>query len=59
MTKKPPNPPGLQKKIRVKSKGKRTVSSARWLERQLNDPYVAQAKTDGYHKPRGLQTGPR
>jgi 23S rRNA (uridine2552-2'-O)-methyltransferase len=49
MTKKPPNPRGLQKKIRVKSKGKRTVSSARWLERQLNDPYVAQSRADGYH----------
>lgn len=47
--KKKPNPRGLQKKIRVKKTGKRTVSSARWLERQLNDPYVAQAKADGYH----------
>jgi 23S rRNA (uridine2552-2'-O)-methyltransferase len=26
----------------------RTVSSARWLERQLNDPYVRAAKTKGY-----------
>ncbi len=30
-----------------KAKG-RTASSARWLERQLNDPYVKQAKADGY-----------
>lgn len=27
---------------------KRTVSSRRWLERQLNDPYVTLAKADGY-----------
>ena len=26
----------------------RTVSSARWLQRQLNDPYVKKAKADGY-----------
>ncbi len=30
-----------------KSKG-RTASSTRWLTRQLNDPYVKQAKADGY-----------
>jgi 23S rRNA (uridine2552-2'-O)-methyltransferase len=34
-------------KVRVKSKG-RTVSSRRWLQRQLNDPYVARAKREGY-----------
>ncbi|HZZ25666.1 MAG TPA: RlmE family RNA methyltransferase [Roseiarcus sp.] len=27
---------------------KRTPASARWLERQLNDPYVAQARREGY-----------
>ncbi len=42
-------PRGLQKKVRVKTRDKRTISSARWLERQLNDPYVAAAKVDGYH----------
>jgi 23S rRNA (uridine2552-2'-O)-methyltransferase len=26
----------------------RKISSTRWLERQLNDPYVAQAQKDGY-----------
>jgi len=26
----------------------RTASSARWLQRQLNDPYVKKAKADGY-----------
>jgi 23S rRNA (uridine2552-2'-O)-methyltransferase len=35
-------------KQRVKTARKRTVSSNRWLERQLNDPYVAQAKREGY-----------
>lgn len=32
----------------VKTAGKRSVSSARWLERQLNDPYVVASKRDGY-----------
>ena len=35
-------------KVRVKTAKKRSVSSARWLERQLNDPYVAKAKREGY-----------
>jgi 23S rRNA (uridine2552-2'-O)-methyltransferase len=35
-------------KQRVKTARKRTVSSQRWLERQLNDPYVARAKREGY-----------
>lgn len=34
--------------VRVKSAKKRSVSSARWLQRQLNDPYVRQAHADGY-----------
>ncbi len=34
--------------VRVKTAGKRTVSSARWLERQLNDPYVTAAKREGW-----------
>lgn len=33
---------------RVKTAAKRTVSSTRWLERQLNDPYVQEAKRLGY-----------
>ncbi len=33
---------------RVKTAKKRTASQVRWLERQLNDPYVKQAKADGY-----------
>ena len=36
-----------QLKVRVKTARKRSVSSARWLERQLNDPYVKAAKLDG------------
>jgi 23S rRNA (uridine2552-2'-O)-methyltransferase len=33
---------------RVKTARRRTASSTRWLERQLNDPYVRQAKAEGY-----------
>src|SRR6187431_3162231 len=33
--------------VRLKTKKKRTVSQKRWLERQLNDPYVALAKREG------------
>ncbi len=33
-------------KVRVKDKSK-SQSSRRWLERQLNDPYVARAKREG------------
>jgi 23S rRNA (uridine2552-2'-O)-methyltransferase len=37
-----------QLRVRVKTSAKRKVSSQRWLERQLNDPYVAASKRDGY-----------
>ena len=37
-----------EKHITVKSPRGRTVSSKRWLERQLNDPYVLEAKAKGY-----------
>jgi 23S rRNA (uridine2552-2'-O)-methyltransferase len=33
---------------RVKTARNRTAASTRWLERQLNDPYVRQAKAEGY-----------
>jgi 23S rRNA (uridine2552-2'-O)-methyltransferase len=33
---------------KVRKGGNRTPSSRAWLERQLNDPYVQQAKRDGY-----------
>lgn len=35
-------------KVRVKAAAGRTASSRRWLERQLNDPYVARARREGY-----------
>ncbi len=35
-------------KIKVKSARGRRLSSTRWLQRQLNDPYVKRAKTEGY-----------
>ena len=39
---------GARLKVRVKTGKGRTLSSKRWLERQLNDPYVARAKREGY-----------
>ena len=33
---------------RVKTARGRTASSVRWLERQLNDPYVKQARAEGF-----------
>lgn len=39
---------GRSLKTRVKTARKRSLSSTLWLERQLNDPYVAQAKREGY-----------
>ncbi|HEU5284914.1 MAG TPA: rRNA methyltransferase, partial [Sphingomicrobium sp.] len=33
---------------RVRTARGRTASSTRWLERQLNDPYVRRAKADNY-----------
>lgn len=35
-------------KVKVKRKKGKTVSQLRWLERQLNDPYVKRAQTLGY-----------
>ena len=34
--------------VRLKTARKRTTSQQKWLERQLNDPYVARAKREGY-----------
>ena len=39
---------GRELKTRVKTGKNRTLSSKLWLERQLNDPYVARAKRDGF-----------
>ena len=33
---------------RVRTAKRRTAQSTRWLERQLNDPYVKRAKAEGY-----------
>ena len=35
-------------KVKVKSARGRTTSSTRWLQRQLNDPYVKRAQAEGY-----------
>jgi 23S rRNA (uridine2552-2'-O)-methyltransferase len=35
-------------KVRVKSGKGRSLSSRTWLERQLNDPYVARARREGF-----------
>ncbi|PRY26812.1 23S rRNA Um-2552 2'-O-methyltransferase [Aliiruegeria haliotis] len=35
-------------RVKVKSARGRKLSSTLWLERQLNDPYVARAKREGY-----------
>ena len=37
-----------QLKVRLRTAKQRTASSQRWLERQLNDPYVAAARREGY-----------
>ena len=39
---------GRALKTRVKTARKRSLSSTLWLERQLNDPFVALAKREGY-----------
>jgi 23S rRNA (uridine2552-2'-O)-methyltransferase len=38
---------GRSLKTRVKTAHKRSLSSTRWLQRQLNDPYVAKARREG------------
>ncbi|HEX8485759.1 RlmE family RNA methyltransferase [Sphingomonas sp.] len=35
-------------RVRVKTGRGRTTASNRWLERQLNDPYVRKARAEGY-----------
>jgi 23S rRNA (uridine2552-2'-O)-methyltransferase len=42
------DPSGRELKVRVKTGKGRTVSQKIWLERQLNDPYVREAKKLGY-----------
>lgn len=40
--------PGRRKSVRVKTARGRKLSSTRWLQRQLNDPYVQEAQRQGY-----------
>jgi 23S rRNA (uridine2552-2'-O)-methyltransferase len=39
---------GKDPRERLKTAKKRTASSARWLSRQINDPYVKQARAEGW-----------
>jgi 23S rRNA (uridine2552-2'-O)-methyltransferase len=39
---------GRALKTRVKTARKRSLASTLWLQRQLNDPYVAQARREGF-----------
>ena len=39
---------GRNLKVRLKTAKGRKISSTRWLERQLNDPFVQQARVKGY-----------
>jgi 23S rRNA (uridine2552-2'-O)-methyltransferase len=39
---------GRRDKVKLTSAKRRTASSQRWLERQLNDPFVAAAQREGY-----------
>jgi len=41
-------PSGRGLAVRVKTAARRSASSTRWLERQLNDPYVVEAQKLGY-----------
>ena len=34
--------------VKVKTARGRSISSTRWLQRQLNDPYVKRAQAEGY-----------
>jgi len=40
---------GREKSVKVKTARGRKLSSTRWLQRQLNDPYVQEANRRGYH----------
>src|SRR5499433_3654499 len=44
----PSNPSKRPLKVRLKSGKGRSPASKRWLERQLNDPYVARSKREGF-----------
>ena len=48
MTKKTSGRGQRELRVKVKSARGRKLSSTRWLERQLNDPYVKRARDEGY-----------
>ena len=50
MTTPPRRPGGSGRSLtqRLRTAGRRRPSSIRWLERQINDPYVAEAQRQGY-----------
>lgn len=51
MAKKPKNTSGRGQRdltVKVKTARGRKLSSTKWLQRQLNDPYVKRAKAEGY-----------
>lgn len=46
---KPPKTGGGERQLATRVKNKKAKESSRkWIERQLNDPYVARARADGY-----------
>ena len=45
---KTPSSGNRELKKRVKTARGRSISSVRWLNRQINDPYVSRAKREGY-----------
>ena len=48
MTENSPKLPQRWEAVRLKNARKLSTSSQRWLQRQLNDPYVTAAKTQGW-----------
>ena len=48
MTRRPSPPGGRPPAVQLRSTRRRKPSSTRWLSRQLNDPYVAEARRLGY-----------
>jgi 23S rRNA (uridine2552-2'-O)-methyltransferase len=48
---------GRRRTVRLKTARGRSVSSARWLERQLNDPYVHEARRRGYRSRAAFKLG--
>jgi 23S rRNA (uridine2552-2'-O)-methyltransferase len=48
MTPKPGSPGSRDLKVRLSGGKGRSAASKRWLTRQLNDPYVARARREGY-----------